>query len=186
MATGKITKRSVDALQPSARTEFLWDDELKGFGLRITPNGAKSYVYQYRLGGREAPKRRATIGRHGSPWTPQTAREEAGRLARMVGQGQDPMQQDADRRRESVDLAFDAYVTRFVDGHLKSAWKDWRIGERLLIAEAVPVLKSKPLSLIKRSDLATVMDRLADRPGAARLAHATLRKTALDDPWTAR
>src|SRR5688572_2346157 len=76
MATGKIGKRSVDALQANGEKQFLWDDELRGFGLQVTPAGAKSYIYQYRLGGREAPKKRYTIGRHGSPWTPTTARTE--------------------------------------------------------------------------------------------------------------
>ena len=176
MASGKVTKRAVDAMQASEQTKFLWDDELRGFGVRVTTNGAKSYVYQYRLGGRESPKRRATIGRHGSPWTPATAREEAEKLARLVGQGIDPMDTERERRRQAIDLAFSTYVPLFVDGHLKGAWKDWRIGERLLSAEAVPVLRAKPLPKIKRSDIAAVLDRLRDRPGAARLAHATLRK----------
>ena len=176
MATGKVIKRTVDAIEKTDRTEFLWDDELRGFGLRITSNGAKSYVYQYRLGGREAPKKRATIGRHGSPWTPTSARKEAERLAQLVGQGIDPAEHDRERRRQAVDLAFSTYAKLFVDGHLKSAWKDWEIGDRLLTAEAVPVLKAKALPLIKRSDIAAVLDRMNDRPAAARLAHATLRK----------
>jgi hypothetical protein len=106
MATGKITKRAVDALASTGKTDFLWDDELRGFGVRITANGVKSYVYQYRLGGREASKKRATIGRHGSPWTPATARIEAERLAHAVGQGVDPAERDRERRRQAVDLAF--------------------------------------------------------------------------------
>jgi integrase len=176
MATGTITKRAVDALAGGAGTAFLWDDEVRGFGVRVTAAGAKSYVYQYRLGGREAAKKRATIGRHGSPWTPETARREAKRLAMMVGQGTDPAEYDRERRRQAVDLAFSGYVDTFVDGYLRTAWKDWRAGERLLTAEAVPVLKTKALPAIKRSDLAAVLDRVRDRPAVARLLHATLRK----------
>lgn len=76
MATGKITKRTLDALQANAVEGFLWDEDLKGFGLRITAARAASYVVQYRMGGREAKSRRYTIGGHGSPWTPATARAE--------------------------------------------------------------------------------------------------------------
>ncbi|RYG87180.1 MAG: integrase, partial [Alphaproteobacteria bacterium] len=83
---------------------------------------------------------------------------------------------DRERRRQAVDLAFSTYAKLFVDGHLKTAWKDWEIGDRLLTAEAVPVLKAKALPAIKRSDIAAVLDRMNDRPAAARLAHATLRK----------
>ncbi|WP_233902114.1 Arm DNA-binding domain-containing protein [Paracoccus denitrificans] len=35
----KITKRSVDAAAPTGQEFFLWDEELKGFGLRIYPSG---------------------------------------------------------------------------------------------------------------------------------------------------
>ncbi len=89
MATGKITKRTLDALQAGAVTGFLWDDDLKGFGAKIASSGSASYVLQYRMGGREAKTRRHTIGRHGSPWTPATARAEAERLLLLIGQGVD-------------------------------------------------------------------------------------------------
>jgi integrase len=59
--------------------------------LVVTPAGAKSYAIDYRAGsGRGAPKRRLTIGKHGSPWTPETARIEAKRLLAEVAAGRDP------------------------------------------------------------------------------------------------
>src|SRR5712692_719725 len=90
---GKITKRSVDALKAAAdgAEAVLWDSELKGFGVRVQRGGAKSYVLHYRVGtGRGAPLRKLTIGRHGSPWTPETARTEAKQLLAVVAQGKDP------------------------------------------------------------------------------------------------
>src|SRR3546814_3271304 len=69
MATGRISKETVGRLQTSSAAAFLWDDELKGFGVRVTSSGSKTYVFQYRMGGREAKTQRYTIGRHGSPWT---------------------------------------------------------------------------------------------------------------------
>jgi hypothetical protein len=65
----RITKRAVDgAAADAGREAWLWDSELKGFGLRLHPNGAKTYVVEYRPGpgGRATQKRRFTIGRHGS------------------------------------------------------------------------------------------------------------------------
>jgi len=51
------------------------DSKVKGFALRVTPAGAKSYIVNYRtVQGRE---RRATIGKHGSPWTCEDARARA-------------------------------------------------------------------------------------------------------------
>jgi integrase len=176
MPTARITKQAVDGLGTGPKEAFLWDDQLRGFGLRTTPNGAKSYVFQYRMGGREAPSRRYTIGRHGSPWTPQTARKEAERLAILVHQGTDPVQAEHERRRQAVDLSFEAYVETFIDLYLKKRWKQWSLGAGVLRREAVPVLKRKPLPLIKRSDLSQIWDHSQDRPSVARLTHATLRK----------
>jgi len=176
MATAKITKRAVDAFAASGEAGFLWDDELRGFGVRATAGGALSYVFSYRMGGREAVKKRATIGKHGSPWTPTTARQEAERLALLVGQGKDPVEQDRERRRQAVDLAFDAYIGVFRDGYLKTEWKDWQRAEKLLLAQAKPVLLSKSLPSITKSDLTLVIDRVRDRPAVARLLFATLRK----------
>ena len=62
----KITKRIVDATSPTpGRDIFVWDKELRGFGLSVLPTGAKSYVLQYRTGGRGSQARRRVIGRHG-------------------------------------------------------------------------------------------------------------------------
>jgi integrase len=176
MPTGRVTKHTVDLLTPTGKDYFFWDDEFHGFGVRVTPTGGKSYILQYRMGGRESASRRCTIGRHGSPWTPQTARKEAERLAIMAKQGVDPVQAEHERRRQSVDLAFESYVESFVDLYLKKRWKQWPLGAGVLRREAVPVLRRKALPQIKRSDLSTIADRLHDRPAIARLTHATLRK----------
>src|SRR6266567_5995962 len=87
----KITKRVVDAAQKQSASYLVRDSEVKGFVLVVTPAGAKSYAVDYRAGsGRGAPKRRLTIGKHGSPWTPETARIEAKRLLAEVAAGRDP------------------------------------------------------------------------------------------------
>lgn len=64
MATGRITKRAVDALTcpPGKDREILWDEALAGFGVAAFPTGRKAYVAQYRRHGRS---RRVTIGEHG-------------------------------------------------------------------------------------------------------------------------
>jgi integrase len=176
MPTAHISKHLVGSIRSGPRDVFIWDDELKGFGLRTTPNGSQSYVLQYRMGGREARSRRYTIGRHGSPWTPTTARKEAERLLIMVRQGVDPAQEAHERRRQAVDLAFDSYVETFIDLYLKKRWKKWSLGAGVLRREAVPVLGRKPLPSIRRSELSLITDRLHNRPAIARMTYATLRK----------
>lgn len=86
----KLTKRVVDAAKPSAKPYRLWDSEVRGFGLKVTPAGSKTYIATYRAGtGRKAPQREYTIGKHGTV-TPEQAREEAQRVLSAVRLGADP------------------------------------------------------------------------------------------------
>lgn len=158
MASGKITKRSVDALISSGQHDILWDDSIKGFGAKRTKAGAVSYVLQFRMGGREFKTRRYTIGSHGSPWTPATARAEAERLAILIAQGIDPGEAERQRRRESVDLAFDNYSDRFAEACVGEGWR--RLVKRSLELHVKPVLGSKPLPNLTRIDIVAVFDRM--------------------------
>jgi integrase len=98
---GKVTKRAVDALSPQNSSDVvLWDQELKGFGIRARVGGAKTYILHYRAGtGRRAPLRKLTIGKHGSPWTPDKARTEAKRLLGLVASGEDPARRRTTERK---------------------------------------------------------------------------------------
>ena len=62
MAEGRITKRTVDAAKARKADSYVWDQELPGFGLKVTPAGRKVYLVQYRLGGRNGRTHRVTIG----------------------------------------------------------------------------------------------------------------------------
>jgi integrase len=108
----KITKRVVDAAQPKAANYLIRDVEVKGFVVVVTQAGAKSYAIDYRAGaGRGAPKRRFTIGKHGSPWTPEAARFEAKRLLAEVAAGRDPQAaRQEDRRALTFSELIDFYL----------------------------------------------------------------------------
>jgi integrase len=118
----KITKRVVDAAQRQSATYLVRDSEVKGFVLVVTPTGAKSYAVDYRAGsGRGAPKRRLTIGKHGSPWTPETARIEAKRLLGEVVAGRDPA---TARQQERDALTFTELIDLYLAegaGHKKAS-----------------------------------------------------------------
>ena len=85
----KLTKRIVDAAAARSSDYFIWDDDLAGFGLRVFASGKRSYIVQYRAGGRT---RRYTIGLHGA-WTPEMARKEARILTGRIAQGQNPAEE---------------------------------------------------------------------------------------------
>ncbi len=81
--------RFFDAAEPDEADYVLWDDDLPGFWLRVFKSGKRSYLVQYRSGGRS---RRFTIGLHGV-WTPETARKEAHVLLGKIAQGENPAEQ---------------------------------------------------------------------------------------------
>jgi hypothetical protein len=71
----RIGLRQIRALK-SGKT--IWDVSLPGFGARRQRGNTVSYVLFYRT--KEGRQRWFTIGRHGAPWTPDSARDEARRL----------------------------------------------------------------------------------------------------------
>jgi len=103
----KLTKRVVDAAESRPSDYVIWDDELPGFGLRVFASGKRSYVIQYRQGGRS---RRFTIGLHGI-WTPERARQEAKTQLGRVAQGEDPAEEkQIDHKSLSVKELCDLYL----------------------------------------------------------------------------
>src|SRR5262244_1802046 len=71
----RIGLRQVRSLKPG---ETIWDQSLTGFGARRQESDAVAYVLFYRT--KEGRQRWFTIAKHGAPWTPETARDEAKRL----------------------------------------------------------------------------------------------------------
>lgn len=105
----KLTKTAVDREQPSDKEKFVWDGELKGFGLKVFPTGAKSFVFQYRTA--EGQTKRLTIGKHSDSLTVDQARKLAKDLAFRVHAGGDPQREKQDRRAAiTVDELLDEYL----------------------------------------------------------------------------
>jgi integrase len=99
--SARISKRTVDGAKPEAARYVLWDTDLKGFGLRVTPQGTKTYVARYRAGGgRAGVLRQAVVGRHG-PLTADEARDEARLILASAAKGGDPQ---ADRAKVRADI----------------------------------------------------------------------------------
>src|SRR5215471_11728613 len=100
---GKVTKATVERL---GQGQLLWDQSLNGFGARRQLRHVH-YLLRYRLNGRQ---RFITIGRHGSPWTPEGARTEARRLLGLVASRSDP----ANERIRPAET-FGAEVLRYLE-----------------------------------------------------------------------
>ncbi len=87
-ASSKLTDNEVrKALSPKQGQRILWDSDVKGFGVRITSGGAKSFILDYRSGQRQ---RRFTIGAY-PDWTVAAARKVASEHKKEIDTGADPM-----------------------------------------------------------------------------------------------
>jgi integrase len=102
MAVAKITVRTVEQLEPGSR---VYDTVVQGFGVRRQKDGAYYYL-RFRRNGVQSMK---SIGRHGSPWTPDTARNEAKRLLGAVVGGDDPF------TKPLASESFGHELTRYLD-----------------------------------------------------------------------
>jgi integrase len=99
MATGRITIASLRDLEG-----WLWDTTVNGFGARRQTKGVFYYL-RYRHNGSQIMK---SIGRHGAPWTPDTARTEALRLLGAVLSGDEPI-------AKSLSETFGSEVERYLE-----------------------------------------------------------------------
>lgn len=121
----KLTKRRVATLKPStvgveSFERFLWDGELRGFGVRVSPAGLKSFIVQYRTP--EGRHRRTVIGRYGLMTTEQ-ARDAARDILTTVAKGIDPQLVAQTRAEEPT-------VAALCDWYLAEAQAGRIIGRR--------------------------------------------------------
>jgi len=93
----RIGQRDIKKLGPD---QTIWDTAVSGFGARRQKSEARAYFVFYRTkGGRQ---RWHTIGRHGAPWTPDLARNEAVKILGRVAEGEDPAADKQRKRRAAT------------------------------------------------------------------------------------
>ena len=107
----RINNTNVKAIKPPATKvegktnyDLYRDDQLPGFGLRVTNSGSKAYFAEKRISG---TNKRITIGKHG-PLTPEQARKQAQIILGEIALGNDPVADKKDQNVKGVTLA-DAY-----------------------------------------------------------------------------
>jgi integrase len=105
----KLTKAVIDKLPvPGSGYALYRDDELSGFGVRVTHAGVKSFFLEKRI---HRKVKRLTIGRYGV-LTAEQARREAVKLLGRIASGGDPVADKAQAELESITLAeaFEGYL----------------------------------------------------------------------------
>lgn len=110
MGLVKISKSFVDGVKaPSDKDQIFYrDKEIRGFALRVTSSGTKSFVVEKMIGSKI---RRITIGKFGA-LTAEVARKEAQKLLGQIASGKDPVAEKQAARLRGVTLqeVFDDYL----------------------------------------------------------------------------
>lgn len=156
----RLTKTSIDRAGPGSQ---LWDSQVPGFGLRVTPAGSKSFVFQFRS--RSNEQGRIVIGSFPS-MTVDEARKVAQEHRVAVDRGGNPSRERQGARtaatlRDLASLYCDVYGP---DRGLKpQTIKDAR---RLLDRFALPQFGLRKVSDLKIGDVRTIHN--AARKGSSR------------------
>ena len=156
----RLDKKLIDSLKPRARTYICWDTEVKGLGLRVTPNDHKAFCLQYRTAGRE---RRMTIGEYGT-WTTKVARDEARGLKLRVDQGEDPLQDEQDERNAAT---VNALIERYREDALPNLRAETQRAYNRYLDDLSKAFGARKLADVKLADMDRLHKRLRARPHKA-------------------
>jgi integrase len=158
----KLTKIVVDKLQPpiDKAQQFYRDDQLKGFALRITANGVKSFIVEKLI---DRKVRRMTLGRYGE-LTVEQARKEAQKLLGKIATGINPIQEQREAKVRTITLAtvFNDYLKA-----RKNLKPNTTYGYHRLMARALANWRNKPLLSITKDKISKLHVQLAEESGEA-------------------
>lgn len=165
--TEKIVK---DTPPPAKGSRIKYDAEVKGFGVRVTSRGTRSFILNYWFQGRE---RRITIGQFPA-WTVAAARDEAKRIRRDIDLGSDPLGIRTELRDAPTvgDLC-----DRYIGEHLPRKRESSRRNDLSIILRIIrPELGAEKVADIRFRDIDQLHQKHRKTPYAANRIVALLSK----------
>ncbi len=179
MAKRNLTDRFLRSLKPAkagSRYEVM-DVHVRGFGVRVTDTGQRSFVLVQRFPGKPQPTRRR-IGDVGSMGLAD-ARDKARHWLKLIGQGVDPSEEEqriqSERQRERTNTfaaAAEEYIAQAVIGRDPTRPRQRKADEvvRVFRKVLIPVWRARPVAMLSRRDVLSVVEGIRDRGTRAMLA----------------
>lgn len=166
MATKPLTDARIRKLPLPATRITIPDGVVPGLYLRMSPNGSRSWILQYRVGSQ--PQRKMTLGN----WPEidcETARQMARDARGMAQQGIDPVEARKAAERAKADAVTvaqlaEAHISRYIErpGQLRASSAAERT--RLLRRELVPALGTTKARDVTTRDIRDMLHAIATRP----------------------
>ena len=155
----KLTKKCIDDLEYSGSNNsrhIAWDDAITGFGCRIYPSGKKTFIFSYRMNGRQ---RLISIGKYGAITVDQ-ARKHAQKMIAQIINEEDPLEERQNRRAGETMADLCSF---YLERHSKLVKKSWREDQRRIKQHISPSLSGIKVESIKRPDIATLHRRIGEK-----------------------
>jgi integrase len=173
-----LTERFVKAMTPPEKGHIIvWDNQIRGFGVRITSTGTIAFILNYRFDDPSDTRRRSseyryTIGQFGPrAWTVAAARVEAGEWRKKIDRGETHPMAERRRRRESTKASREAetfkqavedYIKREQEGRRKNA----TAGEiKRAILKGCADWHDDPIVTIQAADIRSLLEAVRDGDG---------------------
>lgn len=153
----KLTDAVVRSLAARERQIDYWCDTVKGFGLRVSPGGRKTFIVRYRVAGR---RRRVSLG--GYPVVSLAdARRRAKQVLGEVAGGEDPAQTRQDARHADT---FGDLAQLYLEKHARVKKRSWREDLRIIESELLPLWRTRRAQEVYRRDVRELVEAIAERP----------------------
>ncbi|MDG1128810.1 MAG: site-specific integrase [Paracoccaceae bacterium] len=161
----KLTEKLVRAAEPRVGIYQVFDEDVRGFSLRVFSSGSRHFALDYRVKGRQ---RRFTIGRW-PEWTVTAAREQAKALRRIIDDGGDPL---GERETGMAAPRIPDLIDRYIETHTPNLAPTNRADQISMLRKLVqPVWKHKLVEDITLDDVDRLLSDIAKgraRPSKAK------------------
>lgn len=162
MATAKLTKKIVDGATYESPTDkegspcYLWDTEIRGFGVRVYPSGRKSYVIHYR---NEKGRWRFFILGNTTHMTLHQARELARKRLFDIAAGKDPAET---KKYYKEALTVSDLCDRYLEQYAKKRKRSWKDDDGRITLYIKPALGSRKINDVRRANVAALHSRISE------------------------
>ena len=160
----KLTNTTIKQMtyeKANNKADLRFDEELRGFGVRVYPSGRKAFFISYRNA--SGTKKRHNFGYFGV-FTATDARKMAQDLLAETRRGNDPQ---VDRKEKRDEITFEALADRYIEEYAKDHKRSWKDDAQRLRDHLLPIIGKRKLSEISLSQLQRLHSRLKKEKSAS-------------------
>jgi len=164
----KLSEARMESIQPEDRMFYVWDSEVRGFGVRVMPSGTKTFVSKIYITGKQIWQ---TLGAWSKKNTVAKARAaaEAQRGRKAEGENPKPKRLKAELWKKVVDQ----FEEELLDQKKPKTAENYR---SILRAHIRPAFEKKLVSEISSEDVRAFFKGMADKPRQANVCMGLLKR----------